>query len=64
MRIRFEALGRVLLAAGPRRIVTSILRMGKMGGGSQNGTPRTDHFPFRPDIRTISELQLPDQIPF
>jgi len=31
---------------------SSILRMGKVGGGSQNGTPWTDHFPFRPDIRT------------
>ena len=38
-------------------------------GGSQNGTPRTDHFPFRPDIRTsynsrisspFDESQLPN----
>ena len=33
-------------------LISSIIRMGRMGGGSHNGTPRTDLFPSRPDIRT------------
>jgi len=31
---------------------SSIFRMGKVGGGVEIRHPRTDHFPFRPDIRT------------
>ena len=31
---------------------SSLFRIGKMGGGSRHGIPRTDHCPFRPDIRT------------
>jgi len=47
---------------------SSLFRMGKMGGVSRNGTPRTHHLPFRPDIRTsynsrirspFDESQLP-----
>ena len=38
---------------------SSLFRMGKIGGGArcggvENRHPRTDHFPFRPDIRTTS----------
>jgi len=40
---------------------SSIYRMGKMGGGSRNGTPRTDH---SVPAGHSDELQLPDQIPF
>ena len=48
---------------------SSLFRMGKMGGGPVTGPPRTDHYPFRPDIRTsyksrikspFDESQLPN----
>ena len=49
---------------------SSIYRMGKMGGGGPvTGPPRTDHYLFRPDIRTscnsrirspFDESQLPN----
>ena len=55
----------LILAAGPCRIVISACRdrrfflWAKSGGGArcggvENRHPRTDHFPFRPDIRTTS----------
>ena len=48
---------------------SSLFRVGKMGGGPVTRSPRTAHYPFRPDIRTsfnsrirspFDESQLPN----